>query len=79
MSDWQPIDTAPKDGTEILLFDGEVVTVGGWISEVDQGADYEGQGLIAPGWWSLALKDNKPTHWQPLPPPPVTPQEPQTP
>lgn len=35
MSDWQPIDTAPKDGTEVILYgpspDGPRVTAGFWL------------------------------------------------
>jgi hypothetical protein len=67
---WQPISSAPKDGEDVLLTDGTVVTFGGWISDVDQGADYEGQCGLA-GWWSLRSDDGfEPTHWMPLPAPP---------
>jgi hypothetical protein len=68
MSTWQPIETAPKDGTHLLLSDGERVTLGGWTSDMDQGAEYEGQIGMA-GWWSVDLGPNgdRPTHWMPLP------------
>jgi len=67
---WQDIETAPKDGTYLLLFDGAVVSFGGWVSAADQGAEPGEEDLIAAGWWSIDLRDNKPTHWQPLPTPP---------
>lgn len=69
--DWQPIETAPKDGRTILVFDdGEVVTVkwryddrwgGAWGSE-----DYIQDGSI----YDDALIAHSPTHWMPLPDPP---------
>lgn len=64
---WQPIATAPKDGTWLLLFryerDGNRIAEGKW-----------GCGLMGTyGWggngWSYPL-NNKPTHWMPLPSPP---------
>lgn len=68
---WQTIETAPKDGTHIMLSDGERVSLGGWITDIDQGAEYEGQIGMA-SWWSVDLGPNGdcPTHWMPLPPPP---------
>ena len=63
--EWQPINTAPKGGSTILLSRGAQVTVGGWITDIDHGADYEGQ-LNCAGWWLLE-GDWTPTHWMPLP------------
>ena len=60
---WQPIETAPKDGTKSLGFaDGEMATVewielGAYWSLVICGAFAE-----SGEWW--------PTHWMPLPAPP---------
>ena len=61
---WQPIETAPKDGTAILVSEGRFIHCVEWNDE------YE--------WW--AVDDNKfgpfrlrgtaPTHWMRLPPPP---------
>ena len=70
MSEWQPIETAPQTKGSVLLTDGKVVTEGGWISDIDCGADYEGQ-LGQRGWWSVA--QITPTHWMPLPAAPVQP------
>ena len=69
---WQPIETAPKDGRHILISDGERVSVGGWLTDIDHGADWEGQIGMA-GWWAVDLGPNsdKPTAWQPLPAPPA--------
>lgn len=75
---WQPIETAPKDGTNIILADGKHATVGNWYHEEpyiheyrDLGGNYAGQdeGDGFNGWvdWSGGIT---PTHWMPLPPPP---------
>lgn len=66
---WQPMETAPKDGTTINMTDGQSVDVGGWVSAADQGAEPGEEHLIAAGWWFLN-KDMQPTHWTPLPAPP---------
>ena len=64
MSKWQPIETAPKDGTKILAFDPSLFGIclaiwyqGGWyVSEESQdGSGYEDMPI---------------SHWMPLPPPP---------
>ncbi len=69
MPRWRPIETAPKSHDGLLLYDGASVSQGGWLSQVDQGADYEGQGgAPSPGWWSV--DGGQPTHWMPLPEPP---------
>jgi hypothetical protein len=59
MTGWQPIETAPKNGTAVLGWDkdeGHYVT---WCSE---------------GSWGQSVDDcvylQFPTHWRPLPPPP---------
>lgn len=64
--EWQPIDTAPKDNTRILLFDfyeREVAFarfVGAW------GCPYAND-----GWFTIpGAYRKRPTHWQPLPDPP---------
>lgn len=77
MIDWQPISTAPKDGTRVLLAAiGHEVGFGVWEED-------KGRTLIAadePYWepydhssWNLEYKDGKwfePTHWAPWPEPP---------
>lgn len=68
---WQPIETAPKDGRNILVSDGRLVSIGGWLTDIDHGAEWEGQIGMA-GWWAFDLGPNndRPTHWMPLPEPP---------
>lgn len=69
--EWQLIETAPKDGTSILLFGEDRVSYGGWMSAADQGAEPGEEYLISAGWWSVELNENAPTHWMPLPDPPA--------
>jgi len=71
---WESIETAPKDGTDVLLMyvhiDTQVVHNGFWLgaSDTDDESDI--------GWWSyehsevsrIKLDDwMTPTHWLPLP------------
>jgi hypothetical protein len=60
MIEWQPIETAPKDGTVVLLWDGEYVT---------QGTHFGGMWLPH-GECDFAGPNWLPTHWMPLPEPP---------
>lgn len=69
---WHPIETAPK-GHDIILSDGKVVSLGGWLTDMDQGAEYEGQ-IGGAGWWSVDCIE-RPTHWMPLPEAPSTERE----
>ncbi len=71
LMEWQPIETAPRDGSSVLLFDGERVSYGGWIDVEAQGCEESEADLISEGWWSVDLRENAPTHWMPLPDPPV--------
>jgi hypothetical protein len=76
MSGWQPIETAPKDGTRILAYWPDIYghsnscQVETWFGP--RGVGYEDdlcwQSPFEWGGWG-----SDPTHWMPLPPPPVTP------
>lgn len=61
--DWQPIATAPRDGTQVMLYFPK---------------RYRGKGGISNGsfvggdWLDLrAMRDNDCTHWKPMPKPPI--------
>ena len=71
MSEWQPIETAPKDGTPILGFMPDAAIQ--WqimpIEMLDFGDD------DGPEWFQADRDDGRaldvePTHWMPLPHPP---------
>lgn len=63
MDKWQPIETAPKDGTEILV--GADVACWGWRIELVYWVSKEGQ------WWTDSRGLHySPTHWRHLPKPP---------
>ena len=77
--DWQSIETAPKDGTIILLGGGswEDHLLGGLDSEVNSSASARWVDGEYPFWCVCALEGgcscshyNNPTHWMPLPVPP---------
>jgi len=61
-TDWQPIETAPKDGTRILLFHPDrheelQIMIGKWHAGHEL---WENEGVFSCGM----------THWKPLPLPP---------
>ena len=67
-SEWQPIETAPKDGRMVLLFPSRC-----WAEDSDRGEvgywdnDFHDWG----GLGSAAEDYTGPTHWMPLPSPPT--------
>lgn len=64
MSEWQPIETAPKDGTRILAIappDGHQIVAWG---QSKRRANWRINFETGPAWWGA------PTHWIPLPAPP---------
>jgi len=69
VSEWQPIGTAPKDGTRILVFDHDT-HIARWRKDTHTKRfhwllDDEDDVTSTP-----AAPEVHPTHWQPLPPPP---------
>lgn len=76
MSEWQPIETAPKnspgrqEGTHILLYFPEMGICEGWWwdSHPEHPDDINKGWMICDG--SSPGDDNKPTHWVYLPDPP---------
>jgi hypothetical protein len=61
---WRPIETAPKDGTQIL---------GLWVSYLDGQLMQPSYGVVwnEGGSWLEAYDEvSQPTHWMPLPEPP---------
>lgn len=64
-TNWQPIETAPRDGTlvDLWLTDGRRETECRWSTSVG-------------GWWrfdenATDVPVDNPTHWMPIPPPPA--------
>lgn len=69
MSEWKPIESAPKDGTSVLGY-------------FPAGAKYVARADVSPIFWEKAMElwtnpvsghfcfHAPPTHWMPLPPPP---------
>ena len=56
MSDWRPIESAPRDGTELVLWggEGERVTIGRWVD-----GDWDTDEMLLKPEWKF---------WYPLPP-----------
>lgn len=74
MSEWQPIETAPRDASRILIYcprSNRAKVMEAWWA-----LEYEG----GPGYWSTPpgpagrgyiILPEAVTHWMPLPPPPA--------
>jgi len=65
-NEWQPIETAPKDGTNILVFENDNES----DAEVMIANYYGGNGHWSISWDDRGIEIN-PTHWMPLPKPPT--------
>ncbi|TPQ37136.1 hypothetical protein C2U71_25660 [Burkholderia ubonensis] len=61
VTDWQPIETVPKDGTEVVLLFADEVTLLGKTRPRVRAAAW----LV--DWTIPYRRDNPPTHWMPLP------------
>ena len=80
---WQPIETAPKDGTRILFYDpmsSGLIMSGWWDKMFELHYDQAKDETIEIGAWtdgcvlSFGYEETcsyEPTHWKPLPPPPA--------
>lgn len=71
MSEWQPIETAPTDGTKVLIYQPSRRHAGGatWTSFTSEAEIYVCQ--CVRGMWFEASGEEYarffPTHWMPLP------------
>ncbi len=62
---WQPIETAPKDGTHFIVFRPKAVP------KRRVGEDYYMQDAEWKGILGKSRRDELPTHWMPFPNPPT--------
>ena len=81
MNEWQPIETAPRDGTAVLLYGG--LWDGDASGIYDDGNDrvplvcgYRGDVWAMCDTDFYQVRILEPTHWMPLPEPPQAPSEP---
>lgn len=72
---WQPIETAPRDGTPVLLTDGKRCAVAGFVPQWHEHKEFVRHAKDGDVWrtvredtgyWNTA--EFCPTHWQSLPP-----------
>jgi len=70
--EWQPIETAPKDGTTVLLYlpEYDEVRTAFYATAVEDGDE---QWVIARsvGETAIAFIARNPSHWQPVPASPL--------
>jgi hypothetical protein len=72
MSQWQTIETAPKDGTLIIAYQPGGTYSNGIAYPATVGtASWQRDGVGGYGWWGPYNPRDYPTHWMPLPDPPT--------
>lgn len=70
MADWQPIETAPRDGTPIRLrWQGEPPLSGDDTPDMQVVARWNGSHFVSVD--DVGMKCKNATHWMPLPAPPA--------
>ena len=69
MNNWQPIETAPKDGTRILVNDGCDCYVAWWLAndKYNKWFDFWAYGSYCDGEINDYLEVYNAIEWQPLP------------
>jgi hypothetical protein len=70
MSDWQPIETAPKDGTSVLLLELLFEDLGAQAQNYTVATFRRRDGWVADIECKPMSHQDKITHWMPLPDPP---------
>ena len=78
MSKWQPIETAPKDGTKILVYKNKIRFGSNEYDHFYFGLNVYDHYIEIAYWTDYGCKidafaplfDKDPTHWMPLPEPP---------
>ena len=64
--DWQPIETAPKDGTRILVYmEGAIIEA--WWEDGYSGGEWDCVSMSSHGCGCCRSTNDAPTHWVPLP------------
>jgi len=66
---WQPIETAPKDETTVIIGGNGWVDVG-FFTYVRNWKGQHGWYLLEESWRKYEVSTIEPTHWMPLPEPP---------
>jgi hypothetical protein len=69
MADWQPIETAPRDGTLILVYRPLAHT--GGDAAITVAKTVASPRMSPHGVEHFTDRAHHPTHWQPLPEPPT--------
>ena len=67
---WQPIETAPKDGTNILLCKAPFTALVGRFDDDLGWVDFDEDEDALREVWIEEGTEYEPTHWMPLPSPP---------
>lgn len=75
---WQPMETAPKDGTQVLLAWECGYALACWKEDAmfercEQHPGWEVDSGEGDCWYAFSLRPDQPTHWMPLPALPVVP------
>lgn len=76
-SDWQPIETAPKDGTEILVSRlyqtgkrKRIPEICYWHETIEEDKYDKKYWCVGGDYYGIKWLAPNPTHWMPLPEPP---------
>lgn len=73
---WQPIETAPKDGTPVIIAECTELSNGSTNWYIDTAVNYFETDIRSKDVWfereGSEIVCDEPTHWQPLPTPPLS-------